>query len=133
MDLDHAVATALKYAGNKALILAVGKSDIGGLALNGYPLRQVHGVGLLGTNAFGYPSITWASGPNGPQSSSAAPAASESASAAPSVAKEPAAFYAPTAIHDAGDVIGVGIGPGSEELKGFIDNTFIFQIIKNKL
>src|SRR5581483_10592532 len=100
IDLDHAVATALKYAGDKALILAVGKSAIGGMTLNGYPLQQDHGVGLLGTNPFGYPAITWATGPNGTPSSNALPPAQAEPSASPnSAAKEPAAFFAPTAIN----------------------------------
>ncbi|MEA3188441.1 MAG: alkaline phosphatase, partial [Chthoniobacter sp.] len=135
LDLDHAVATALRYAGDKALILAVGRSAIGGFTLNGYPLRHDHGVGLFGTNAFGYPSITWATGPNGaqPPVAAASPPAENSSSSPASTPKEPAAFYAPSAINNAGDVIGIGIGPGSEAMSGFIDNTAIFQIIRKNL
>lgn len=64
IDVDHAVATALRYAGENSLVLVVGRHGIGGMTLNGFPLLQEKGVGLLGTNAFGYPSISWASGPN---------------------------------------------------------------------
>ena len=37
----------------------------GGMVLNGYPLAKDSGMALLGTNAAGLPSITWATGPNG--------------------------------------------------------------------
>ncbi|MDB6154710.1 MAG: Alkaline phosphatase, partial [Chthoniobacteraceae bacterium] len=49
--LDRAIATAAKYAGDKSLIIAVGKHAVGGLSLNGYPPKQNHGVALLGTSA----------------------------------------------------------------------------------
>lgn len=125
LDLDHAIATALKYAGEKTLIVAVGRHAIGGMTLNGYPLLQDHGVGLLGTNAFGYPSITWSTGPNGPARDPLPKDANVSAS--------PAAFFAPSAIHTADDVIAVGIGPGSEGVRGFLENTAIFKILKANL
>jgi alkaline phosphatase len=138
LDLDHAVATALNYAGEKALILVAGKHAIGGMTLNGYPLRQDYGVALIGTNAFGYPSITWSTGPNGPLPNPAAtPAASEAQpqpTPAPATAKnQPAAFFAPAAISNADDVVALGVGPGSQELSGFLDNTIIFQIVMKNL
>jgi alkaline phosphatase len=129
IDMDQAIATALQYAGDKAVVMAVGNHATGGMTMNGYPLRQEHGVGLLGVNAFGYPAIAWATGPNGPQK--AAPGASPG-SPAPQ-AEEPAAFYAPTAIDSAEDVIAVGRGPGTEALKGVMDNTQIFQILAGDL
>jgi alkaline phosphatase len=45
----------------------------------------------------------------------------------------PAAYYAPTAIDSAQDVIAIGKGPGTDALKGFIDNTQIFQILSGQL
>lgn len=128
VELDRAVAAAMRYAGAKAMILAVGKHAIGGMTLNGYPLREEHGVGLLGTNAFGYPAITWATGPNG-----STPAQAGAGAAAESEQRSPAAFHAPTAINNADDVVAVGTGPGLEKLKGFLDNTAIFQILKESL
>jgi alkaline phosphatase len=96
IDFDDALATAVRYAGEKTLIIAVGKHDVGGLTLNGYPLRSDHGVTLLGKNAAGFPAITWSTGPNGtkpPSDDAAFPAtanavdttnATASASATPS-------------------------------------------------
>jgi len=133
IDMDRAIATALTYAGDNAVVLAVGKHATGGMTLNGYPLRQEHGVGLLGVNAFGYPAIAWATGPMGLQKP-AAGAASGQGSPAPSPSgTEPAAFYAPTAVDSAQDVIAVGKGQGTEELKGVIDNTQIFRILEGGL
>jgi alkaline phosphatase len=138
-DFDHAVATALQYAGDKTLILCVGKTDLGGLSLNGNPLRGDHGVALLGTNAAGYPALTWSTGPNGPRKSdpSGQPANPPSAAASPTPSAsepvEPAAFGAPQAIATSRDMIGVATGPGSEALNGFIDNIEVFKIMQKGL
>jgi alkaline phosphatase len=161
LELNRAVATATRYAGKNALIIAVGRHATGGMTLNGYPLRADHGVALLGKNPSGYPSITWASGPNGPLPESSAPKAPPStptpaptppaapappaatppaekpapppaASPAPAQA-EPAAVWSPSAFNTAEDVLAAGIGPGSQDVKGFLDNTQIFQILEKNL
>ena len=176
IDFDRAVATALEYAGEKALVLAAGKHDIGGMTLNGYPLRGDHGLAMLGTNANGIPAVTWSTGPNGARAAetpfrapepavptkpaatgtaavvstpavSGTPASTGSAALAgpksadtarppepPRNAKaEPAAFAAPEAIVTARDTLAVGVGPGSETLKGFQENTEVFKILKKGL
>ena len=115
--MDRAIGTAVKYAGEKSLIVAVGKHAIGGLSLNGYPLRQDHGVALIGTTASGYPSLTWATGPNGP----------------PTTGSEPAAFQTTSALNTAEDVIAAAKGPGAEEFHGFLDNTMIFELLRDAL
>ncbi len=122
LELDRAVAVALQYAGTKTLVLVAGGESTGGLTLNGYPLRQDHGVSLLGMNAEGLPSITWATGPNGPPS---LPGAS------PSMA--PAAFYAPAGANVVDNALAAGFGPGSERLRGFVDNTFVFNLLDSQL
>ena len=121
IDMDRAIATAERYAGEKSLIVAVGKHATGGMIMNGYPLKQEHGPGLLGVNAFGYPAIAWATGPNGPQ---------KPLGQSPN---EPAAFYQPTGIDAAQDVIAIGKGSGAEALHGVIDNTQIFPILDSGL
>lgn len=130
--LDHAITTAAKYAGEKSLILAVGKHATGGLSLNGYPLAADHGVALLGVNASGQPALTWATGPNGPTPLS--PTEPASAVQYPAGAKaEPAAFQTPSGMNTAEDVIAIGRGEGAEKLRGFLDNTAIFSILKDAL
>ncbi len=133
LALDRAIATAVRYAGEKALVIAVGRHATGGMSLNGYPLRQDHGVALLGTNASGQPAITWATGPNGPPPPTAAPAPPNAPPPASGVKNEPAAFQAPSALNSAEDVVAIGKGPGSDKLHGFIDNTDIFRLLKDAL
>jgi alkaline phosphatase len=116
LALDRAIRTATEYAGAKSLILAVGKHGTGGLSLNGYPLVTDRGVGLLGVNAAGQPALTWATGPNGPAARS-----------------EPAAFLAPSALNTVEDVLAIGEGDGAEKLRGFLNNTDIFRILREAL
>lgn len=120
--LDRAIATAVKYAGGKSLIIAAGRHAIGGMSLNGFPLKQDHGVALLGVNPAGYPAITWATGPSGTGETQAARGKTE-----------PAAFFTPAAVHTAEDVLAVGRGSGAEKLHGFLENTAIFEILRNAL
>jgi alkaline phosphatase len=123
LALDDAVAEAVRYAGPKALILVVGKRNVGGLRLNGYPFRNDKGVGLLGINAQGAPSISWSTGPeSGTRTSPEGP-----------VSTEPAASKRAAAIGVAEDAIAVGSGPGTEALRGFQDNTEIFRIVQKEL
>jgi alkaline phosphatase len=39
----------------------------------------------------------------------------------------------PSALNTAEDMIGLGRGPGSERLRGFLDNTVIFEILREAL
>jgi alkaline phosphatase len=139
ISLDHAINTAVKYAGDKSLILVAGKHATGGMSLNGYPLVQDHGVALLGVSASGQPAITWATGPNGPMPPAppAPPSTGSEAPPAPRLSSgaksEPAAFQAASALNTAEDVLVVGRGAGAEKLHGFLDNTEIFRILRDAL
>lgn len=150
-DFDRAVAAALQYTGERTLILCVGKNDIGGLNLNGYPLRSDRGVALLGTNASGVPSLTWSTGPRGPGTprpavpldaaptptpsgaEPALPPAPADTAAKTQTPAEPSAFLLPQAIGTARDMILLGSGPGSEEIGGFLENTDVFKILRKQL
>jgi alkaline phosphatase len=123
LALDRAVATAVEYAGENALIIVAGKQSVGGLRLNGYPFRNDKGTGLLGINAQGVPSLTWSTGPG--SGTTTLPTGVASA--------EPASFKTAAAIGTAEDAIVVSTGPGSEVLTGFRDNTAIFQSIEKGL
>ncbi|MGV3532572.1 MAG: alkaline phosphatase [Chthoniobacteraceae bacterium] len=136
LALDQAVDTAMSYAGERSLIIAAGKHSTGGMSLNGYPLRQDHGVALLGSDAAGHPALTWATGPNGPAPAVPPPFPTDSA-APPSGARtsrgEPAAFQTQAALSNAEDVLALGRGEGAEAIRGWMDNTQIFEILKNAL
>ncbi len=112
-ELDKAVATALQYAGNTALIIVTAKQSIGGLRLNGYPFRRDKGVSLISTNTQGVPSLTWSTGPGKTDGPSAWPTSS--------------------ALGVAEDVLALGSGPGAEKLTGMEDNTLIFKILESAL
>lgn len=130
-QLDHAVDTAVQYAGNKALVVAAGTVSTGGFALNGYPLRQDRGVALLGISVYGWPSLTWATGPHGYQKIESDLNPLNENDTPQSI--EPALFGTPVAANVADEVIATGIGSGSEELQGFKNNTFIFNLFSAQL
>jgi alkaline phosphatase len=115
LELDRAVGTAVKYAGEKSLFVAVGRTSIGGFALSGFPLRQDRGLALLGPTPEGNPYITWATGPKLGK------------------VNEPAAREAAGGVNTAEDVLVLGAGLGAERFRGFLDNTDIFQILRDAL
>jgi alkaline phosphatase len=47
--------------------------------------------------------------------------------------REPAAVYTKAALVTVDDVIAFGSGPGTAELRGVLDNTKIFEIIRDAL
>lgn len=117
---DEAVNTAIRYAGEKALIVVTGFRGVGGLTLNASPLRTETGLAILGKNAFGVPAITWATGP----------AASADEADAP---VEPTAYRGAEALGYATDMVATGTGDGAERLHGFLDSTAVFELLKAKL
>jgi alkaline phosphatase len=137
-EMDRAVATALRYAGAKATILVCGDVAIGGLHANGFPFRKDSGISLLGLNPSGEPWLTWATGPNGSRSYGAAKIPENENAQEANVAKQkepaqPAAFYSKSGLNTLEDVLGFGVGPGTESLQGTIDNTDIFKILRDQL
>lgn len=122
IQFDESLAQAVRYAGEESLIVATGRLVTGGMALNGYPLREDHGVALLGTNAAGQPNIVWGTGPNGPRDDIANRPSSD-----------PAAFWTVEALNIAEDVIAVGTGPGSDALKGYRSLTDVFEVLQPHL
>jgi hypothetical protein len=116
-----------------------GDVAIGGLTLNGFPFRHDSGIALLGLNPAGEPWITWASGPKGTRSFRGGAWAMENRHRGGRAAKteaqypEPAAVYSESALNTVEDMAALGTGPGSARLHGYIDNTQIFQIIRDEL
>lgn len=133
MELDRAVRTAIEYAGDKALIVVAGKQGVGGLRMNGYPLRNDKGVATLGINPQGLPSAIWATGPAGPKDEPPQESPAEAEPSPPATRLEVAAVFTPHAQNVAEDTIALSIGPGSEKLRGFIDNTRVYDLLKENL
>lgn len=126
LQFDQAIATAKQYAGPNALIVVTGKQNLGGLRMNGTPFRNDKGVAVLGVNAQGAPSLTWSSGPGHNVSSDGNKENS-------SILAEPSSFNTPAALGIATDTITLGMGPGSQQIHGFIDLTTVHEIIKKEL
>jgi alkaline phosphatase len=78
-------------------------------------MRQDKGLALLGPTPEGNPYITWATGPKTEK-----PA-------------EPVAREAAGGVNTAEDVLALGAGLGAERVRGFLDNTDIFQILRDAL
>ncbi|HYJ07231.1 MAG TPA: alkaline phosphatase, partial [Chthoniobacterales bacterium] len=135
VEFDRAVAVARRYAGAKSTIIVCGDVGVGGLNLNGYPFLKDRGIAILGLNSAGDPWLSWATGPNGGKTYGAAKLATppDAAASPPGILQEPAAFYAPAALDTVDDVVAFGTGPGAEALRGSIDNTAIFQLIRDLL
>jgi alkaline phosphatase len=128
-ELDRAVQVSREYAGRNSAIIVCGDVAIGGMNVNGYPFRYDSGVAILGLNSAGQPWVTWATGPNGGRTG----ANLESSSARDLSALEPAAVQAPSALNSLEDPIANATGLRMEKLRGTIDNTRIFEIIRDAL
>lgn len=126
VELDRAVATARRYAGEKALVIVTGKQSVGGMRMNGYPFKNDRGMSVIGINSQNLPFVTWSTGPGMAPKDAASPDQ-------PQKAIEPAAVTTPEAIGVAEDVIAISAGPGSEKLQGFRDNTDVFKVIAENL
>jgi alkaline phosphatase len=135
LELDRAVSVARGYAGAKSTVMVCGDVAIGGLSLNGFPFRRDSGLALLGFNSAGQPWITWATGPKGTRSYGAptTPAGTVESPSEKTQDSEPAAVYTKSALNTVEDVVVFGAGPGTEMLRGSIDNTQIFKIIRDEL
>jgi alkaline phosphatase len=137
MELDRALAVAQRYAGGKSAIFVCGDVGIGGLSLNGYPFRKDRGIAVLGLNSAGDPWFSWATGPNGGRYYGAAKlAASQDPHAVVPDSpleqpQEPVAFYAPSALNTVDDMLAFGSGPGAEALHGSMENTALFEIVRD--
>jgi alkaline phosphatase len=127
-ELDRAVKVSREYAGRNTAVIVCGDVAIGGMNVNGYPFRYDSGVAILGLNSAGQPWVTWATGPNGKTGANL-----ESSSARDLSALEPAAVQAPSALNSLEDPIATATGLRMEKLRGTIDNTQLFEIIRDAL
>lgn len=135
LGFDRAVATARRYAGENALIIVTGRETIGGLQLNGYPFLGDKGVAILSLNAQGNPSLSWASGPGFAPEEKNMPATpgNKGKPAEIGILSQPSATILPVGLGVAGDVLALGVGQGSEKLKGFLDLTDLHHLINDEL
>lgn len=120
-ELDAAVAAALDYAGENALIVVSGLANTGGLRLNAFSFAPDRGIAVLGPSAAGVPAVTWSTGPGSPDGEP--DRAIVEATAARTDNPQPVAE----------DVLVLAAGPGSEKLPNFPDLTDLHAILKQGL
>jgi len=130
-ELDRAIATARRYAGDKAMILMTGRENLGGLSLNGNPLLHDKGVAIVALNNMGYPSLSWSTGPGFAIESTQEGKARKGSSQG--ILSQPTAFPLPKGIPTSGDVLAIGVGQGTEKIHGFLDLTDLHKIVKDSL
>ena len=134
LAFDQAVATARRYAGDKALIVIAGRQSLGGLQLNGYPFLGDKGVAVLSMNAQGNPWLCWSTGPGfGMETTSDFTHVKKGKTNSPGILSQPSADTLPEGLGVASDVLVLGVGPGSEKLKGFLDLTDVNHLILGEL
>ncbi len=128
LELDATLAYLRKAVGENALILVTTDHGTGGIALNGYLKNTVKGDILLRTNpGTGSSALTFASGPGG--NPDANRRGDTMLDAADPDFSQPALVAKDSAYHTGGDVWLLGSGPGSEVVRGYLDNTDIFRIL----
>ncbi|MFV0337018.1 MAG: alkaline phosphatase [Chthoniobacterales bacterium] len=127
--LDQAVAAAVKYAGEDALVVVAGTNAIGGFNLSGDAQSQDQGIGLFVPLSSGKPSITWATGKNN------SPATAESSlqnTRRRGVLQQAIAVDTPTALPVASDVFFFAKDTDREKWGTVSDNTQIYKILSEQ-
>lgn len=125
-ELDKAVETALAYAGDRAVIIVAGTRSTGGFHLSGRPFRTSQGGALLGRTPQGIPAVTWSTGPGGGL------AAADPETDEHPLPLEPSAVITREAAPIVEDMLLLSSGEGTEELRGFLDNTDVFEVLRGK-
>ena len=136
LAFDKAISTARRYAGEKALVVVTGRETLGGLQLNGYPFLRDKGVAILAINNQGYSSLSWSTGPGFDPDKGANLSYSKKTGVtndSAGILLQPSANKLPSGVGVGGDVLTLGVGPGSENLHGFQDLTQVHRLILNEL
>ncbi len=141
LEFDETLRRLMEKAGPNVLVVATTDHGTGGFAINQYQPAGLRGDAWLGNDPINQrPMITWATGRG------AMPNANEYertvvAGEGPPVKetvrypmdaveyRQPAALPVGSASHTAGDVWAVAVGPGSEGVRGFLDNSELFRLI----
>jgi alkaline phosphatase len=142
LELDAALVWLRKNLGPNTLVLVTTDHNTGGFSFNGPVPLRLQEEALLGRNPLtGVNYFTWASGPGADRETSAIRTriVTEPGKAMRSVEEtiletdvdytQPALIEAKASFHTAGDVWLLGEGPGSENVRGFLDNTEIFGLM----
>ncbi len=136
IEANVALRAVREYGGENTTIIATALHGVGGMTVNGYPMAWQSGLDLLGINHYGVPSITWSTGPNAPLPANHTPddPTADNPNPPPDLSRlAPAAAPVPEALNTAGDIIAVGSGPGTSQLRGFVRATDLHEILRDQL
>ena len=134
MELDRAVSIAQRYAGAKSTIIVCGDVALGGLTLSGFSPLKLKGSEVLKTQPGENSRLRWATEPNNQlQPNEAVEIVAGNTSSSDGQSNEPPAKATNGSVNIAGDVIAFGSGFGAESLQGTLENTAIFEIIRDNL
>jgi alkaline phosphatase len=114
--VGHVTATADPAT---TLVLVTSDHETGGLSLNGYPALQ---DGVWGRSVFGS-TLSFSSGPG---------IKKRRATLRPDDARA-SLFYVDSAVHTGTDVTLYGWGEGAEAVRGTLDNTEVYRLLKAQL
>lgn len=130
LEFDETLKWLQTNLGANALILATTDHNNGGFTINGPPSPiRWQGDQLLGLHPLtGQSILTWASGPGADRNSPNALLPVNDPNYT-----QPALMLATSAAHSGGDAWLLGSGPGSENIRGYLDNTDIYQIISRAI
>ncbi len=118
--LDQAISVAQRYAGTKSTIIVCGDVGVGGLSFNGFSPLGEGGAEVFEAKPGARQWLSWV--PNEIPNEVLDP----SGAALPDQTEKPT-------VNTGGDVIAFGSGLGADALQGTLDNTAVFEILRDNL
>jgi alkaline phosphatase len=126
LEFDRTIGEVLRAVDERTLVIVTADHECGGFALGGYPPLKTRGDALLARQVSQGFLVGWTSGPGGV-------APPEGRGFLDPEFSHPASRYLKAALHTATDVFAAAQGPGAEEVRGFLDNTDLFRIMRRAL
>jgi alkaline phosphatase len=134
---DDAIHAAMQHVSMAETLIVVTADHDHTMVMNGYPKRgndvtdivYDYSTKLPALDADGntYPVLAFGDGPN---RESGVRSSVTSAQATALDYKQPSAVRLSSETHGGGDIFLMGSGPGAEKIKGVVDNTAVFGIVK---
>jgi len=128
--MDRTVALIREKIGPEVLLLVTTDHNTAGITLNpGLPVGAKGETFLKASPITKLPVLTFASGPGGMLDGNTMAVPNAATDWTKPDSTFPALIQAGSAWHTGGNVWLLGQGPGSEKVRGFLDNTDIFKIM----
>ncbi len=132
LEMDAVIDWLDRTLSPDSMLLATTDHGTGGLVVNGYlPLRARGNTLFIANPGNGLPIVSWATGPGGSKPGEPAQAPIKDAAEVRPGSRQIGSAFTGSAMHTGGDVWLIGRGPGSERVRGFMDNTDIFKLLQS--